>query len=825
VVQDAAGLDLVRRRATTASAVVVCERLAGIDAHLPWPVLTPAEPWGPLETCEAVLLELYRAAQVRLHRLAHYMDLTARALVEGAGPARLLTRVAADMRAQVELYEGYREETWPSALRARAPQLRQLVTGTGPGSVRATVHGRHLQVWPVGTAVPRGLLVAMRREPWTGQDQLELQQVANLAAGLLREESISQRERELQAAVRAARTAAFQYLMVGDVVAAERSLEPLVPGLVGAVAVQVAVAEVAPGESRETLTKEIEAALGSARALTVLCPVDDGQVIIVWDGSQGRVQRPLEAVAQAVQGRAVGVSGLGPLAHTARLYDAAAVSVEAARRMPARIAAHDGRPPLPELLDASARAWARELLMRLDQVDGLTWQDKRELLDVCRTGLAMGAAGAARLTGQHRQTITARLDELARSIGLDRTLIQHRVAMDLALQLAELPPPPPGTTPAADIVEVLDQDAAREWGHAVLTGLPPRLLTAVAAWVRHGLNNLAGAQELGISRNSMGEWLAEASGYVHLPLSKDRPGAAHQLVWALHVTGRVRLTSLSGDAGGRTASPPEPGVPTMELRTDVAQPARMYDYFLGGRTNYAADRKAADAVLESMPTAPAAAKANRFFMHRASRWLASEAGMSQFLDVGTGIPTEPNLHQVVQDVTPTSRVVYVDNDPIVLAHAQTLLTSHPRGRTAYLQADAREPGTILTSETVRETLDLSQPVAVSLVALLHFVDDQETAKEIVSRLTGSLAPGSYLVLSHGTPDFDPEGMQKVMDRYRENGLPLRYRTREEILDLFGGLMIIEPGLQPVHRWRPERPERDLAADDGRAGSWGAIARI
>ncbi|MQY23005.1 SAM-dependent methyltransferase [Nocardia macrotermitis] len=268
---------------------------------------------------------------------------------------------------------------------------------------------------------------------------------------------------------------------------------------------------------------------------------------------------------------------------------------------------------------------------------------------------------------------------------------------------------------------------------------------------------------------------------------------------------------------------------SIDLRTDVPHPARMYNYFLGGKDNYAADREAAAWVEEDFPAVRIAARANRDFMERATRYLAAEQGVRQFLDVGTGIPAVPNLHQVAQEVAPEARVVYVDNDPLVLAHARALLVGvpGPRGRghsTAYVQADVSDPAAILTAPELTSTLDLSQPVAVSLMALLHFVPGD--VHEIVRTLMAPLAPGSYLALSHVTTDFDcgpddPDGMGRAVDVYTSRGIAVTPRTRAEVGWFFEGLELLEPGVEVVHRWRNERVE-DPPLRDKQVSLWGAI---
>ncbi|MFI9330929.1 SAM-dependent methyltransferase [Kitasatospora sp. NPDC052868] len=238
------------------------------------------------------------------------------------------------------------------------------------------------------------------------------------------------------------------------------------------------------------------------------------------------------------------------------------------------------------------------------------------------------------------------------------------------------------------------------------------------------------------------------------------------------------------------------------IRQDIPHSARMYDWFLGGKDHFEVDREAAQRVLTVFPTMRTAVWANRAFMQRATRTLA-QRGLRQWLDVGTGIPTSPNLHEVAQSVAPEARVVYVDNDPIVLAHSRALMTSSPEGRTAYVHGDARDPDAILGAPEVARTLDLGQPVVLSMVALLHFVTDLGEARAIVERLLKPLPAGSALVLSHATAELDPQGAPMVQEIYNKAGTTLRLRPRAEFETLFEGLDLLEPGIVPAHRWRPD----------------------
>ncbi|WP_324786463.1 SAM-dependent methyltransferase [Streptomyces sp. H51] len=238
------------------------------------------------------------------------------------------------------------------------------------------------------------------------------------------------------------------------------------------------------------------------------------------------------------------------------------------------------------------------------------------------------------------------------------------------------------------------------------------------------------------------------------------------------------------------------------IDTSKAHPARVYDVFLGGKDNYPVDRAAAAAALAANPRGYLDVRHNRDFMRRAVTTLAREDGIRQFLDIGTGLPTAENVHQITQRIIPDSRVVYVDNDPVVLAHARALLTSGPEGRTDYIDADFKNPAQIL--EQAAEVLDFDEPVALCLVAILHFVEDEE-AYPIVRDLVDALPSGSRLVLSHLTEDLNPENIRAVQRTYTERGFTFVLRTGAEVERFLtdNSLVTADPGVVPVHRWRPD----------------------
>ena len=269
--------------------------------------------------------------------------------------------------------------------------------------------------------------------------------------------------------------------------------------------------------------------------------------------------------------------------------------------------------------------------------------------------------------------------------------------------------------------------------------------------------------------------------------------------------------AADGDPG--SAGPPE-------FDTSVAHQARMYDYLLGGKDNYAADRAQTEAALKVYPEWAFTARANRAFLGRAVRYLAADGGIRQFLDIGTGIPTAGNTHQVAQAIAPESRVVYVDYDPVVLAHARALLTSSKSGTTQYVDADLRDTPAILGQAA--RLLDFSKPVAVTLLMILHVIPDSDDPYAIVGKVMDALPPGSYLAVSHLGAELlgqeAKEGFEDVVNRMAQQ----QYigRNSEQMLRFFDGMDLVEPGLVRVEEWRPEPGE----GETGRSALWCALAR-
>jgi len=281
--------------------------------------------------------------------------------------------------------------------------------------------------------------------------------------------------------------------------------------------------------------------------------------------------------------------------------------------------------------------------------------------------------------------------------------------------------------------------------------------------------------------------------------------------------------------GGRSGA----GRPGAGMDSSVPQSARVYDYWLGGKDNYPADRALGEALAQQIPTIRTMVRAQRAFLRRAVRYLVRDAGVRQFLDVGTGIPTAGNVHEVAQEIAPNCRVLYVDNDPLVLAHARALMTSTPTGSTAFITADLRTPDTILDDPALASTLDLDRPVALMLIGILHHLHDADDPYGLVRRLLEAMPSGSYFVLTQPTADFNPEAMAGMASTAEQGGIPYVPRSYEETSAFLEGLEPVEPGVVPILAWRPEleedapggpvvalHPELDVRSVYG----WAAVAR-
>lgn len=289
------------------------------------------------------------------------------------------------------------------------------------------------------------------------------------------------------------------------------------------------------------------------------------------------------------------------------------------------------------------------------------------------------------------------------------------------------------------------------------------------------------------------------------------------------------MTTENGEAAWLSTAVGTSWIPP-EIDFTKPQTARMYDYYLGGKDHYAPDRQTAEKVVGAWPGVRKAARANRRFMHLAVERLAT-LGVHQFLDIGTGIPTSPNVHQIAQAVLPEARILYTDHDPVVLAHARALMNSTAEGRIDYIQGDLRRPEGILGHPCMtgpEPALDLSRPVAVNLLAIMHFITTEDDPERIISALMAPLPAGSHLVLSHVTAEFAPAEVEAAVQLYRSQGLPAQARDARALQELVDalGLELLPPGILPVNRWSPDTAEEPAVPlyTDAEASCLGLIAR-
>ncbi|MEV6925566.1 SAM-dependent methyltransferase [Dactylosporangium sp. NPDC051485] len=270
------------------------------------------------------------------------------------------------------------------------------------------------------------------------------------------------------------------------------------------------------------------------------------------------------------------------------------------------------------------------------------------------------------------------------------------------------------------------------------------------------------------------------------------------------------------------------GTANLRIDTSVPHPARRYDFLLGGKDNFAPDRESARQLIAAFPAVRTAALENRRFLGRVVEYLTAEAGVRQFLDIGTGIPTSPNVHEIAQAIAPDARVVYVDNDPMVMVHARALLTGNTPDSTAYIEADIRNPDTILDSPELHQTLDFTKPIALLLIAVLHFLEDSDQPYKAVSQLLDALPPGSYVALSHVTFDALPDEVRHSLTALADPAAghgPFRARTRGEVAQFFNGVDLLEPGLVSIVEWLPEREPRPQTSCAAEAMAYGAVGRL
>lgn len=828
--------DQVKVLAAAAGVVVVGEgeRARQAAVVLPVPVFVPAGTASvdPAQVWRVLLERItgpagQEASRVAA-RVAELMDLAGQGSVDG-----VLQWCARQVGGRVRLLmpQGQFEEFGQGAA-----VLREVVRGRtrGPLSVGGGI------VLAAGERTPRPLLVVQGHR-WLGADDAVLLEQAAVIVGLLAwSAGVHEREAQLSAAGMALRVTALQDLMAGNLLRAGRSLERLVPGLVTAGAGAVAVVECAHGEARSALAVEIDRAC-QWQALTVLPPGSDRAMVVLLPANPGRgqdLEEMLRPLVTAVPGRAAGISPVTPWQQTAAAVRAANGALAHARAAREQIAVHDRRTPLVEHLGADARAWA-ELVLR--PLRSLERPEREELLAVAAQALWWGESAAFRLTGIDRQRIRRRVDALYELTGLDRAVMWQRVSLYLAVRMAGYPQPPV-VDPSATLGQVLDHPGARAWAQEeVLAPVPARTREVLRTWVDCGMSAGETARALGIGRTAVYKHLGHAGAATHLDLA--RPGPAAEAALALLIAGEVDIPvgSLPDLSARQLASGPRKpgGAPTVEdiaetriedIDTSRPSACRVLNFYQGGDIHFPPDREFAGRMMEIDPNLPTTARENWAMIHRVIREVVGARGVRQILDLGAGITTSPAVHETAQALAPECRVAYVDLDKTARAYSLPLLESTAQGRAEYWLGDfTAKDGAVLDLPGLSGpdgVLDLSQPVLVLFASALHFIPTSANgrAREIVRQVTSRLATGSYVMITHITPDWAPETMAALERAYRRDVTDGGARSRQEVTDLVEGMRILEPGVVCAAAWRRE-PEDLPAPPESTVNLYGLVAEV
>ena len=805
------------------------------------PLLLPAASASAAELETALLRRQVAAEREHGELVERLLDLSARLHRNGEGPARLLREVAAAVDGTVTVVAPQDALPGAPADGHHLPWARVRHGRTQTAALAAD--GEHVLLHAVGSEAPHPVLLARRARPWPRHLRELLARVTGQVA-LLRYPIEHRAERAaVEQARRDIQVSLLQYLMSGDWDTAARVAQPLRTARGGGPATDVlaseegvvAVLQCAHDEDRPSVAATCERLLPGA--LVALCPAEYRHVILALPHSEGgrdplTLLRPL---VQARPGRLVGVSTRRSWARTAAAYLAARQALAAAEKDPEGILRDPGGTPVATLLPAEARVWARQVLDGLDRLDP---EQRVPAVPTARQVLAFGALRAGRLLGVDRSTANKRLAAVMDALGLDRSRVAHRAVADLAFSLADLPVPgtvPTGAQPrlsgllrgpslvrwARDELRVFgDAEAAPPggWlGHGRDDGAPAasarRLLTT---WLEHNCRVGETADALGMHRNTLPTRLSAAGARLRLPLMTT--GAAkYSVLWQLLAAGHLPgsdvpdPTARQGRFDGTPASGP-------------AAIYRMYDYYLDGKDNYVSDRELGERVVAVLPTIKEMSRVSRRHVLWVPAFLAETHGVRQFLDIGSGAPssTERNIHEVVADAAPGSRVVYVDNDELAVMHGQTALA--PAAHTLMVRGDVREPERILADPVVTGMLDFSRPLALCLHSVLHFLPEHEDAQPLVDTLVEALPSGSFVSVIHGTTDAGPH-VEEACEVYRQAGIPMSFRTRAQVRALADGLELLEPGVVPVQDWAPPgRTPEPTRLPEGEFAAYALIAR-
>ncbi|NUS12899.1 MAG: hypothetical protein HOY69_16115 [Streptomyces sp.] len=521
----------------------------------------------------------------------------------------------------------------------------------------------------------------------------------------------------------------------------------------------------------------------------------------------------------AVPGRTAGPSTATPWRGIGAAVEAAEESWAADHGGPGGPDGRDGRVPLPEILGADARGWAARLLQGLHGTDE---SRRAELLRVAEETLWSGPSKAARSLGVRDDTVRGYVRSVADAVGLDTADTVQAAVLYLAVRLGALPDPVT-VDQQVTLREVLAHDGALAWARDVVGRLDEEMRATVTAWLGHRRDAAAAGARLGVSQSTVYNRMARARRATGLDLT-GHPGHRLEMALALLITDTDLYDRALQDLALKRADAPPPtrtGPDPLAIDTSTPQTARVYDYFLGGTTNFPADRRAAERIIKAAPIVRTASRECRAFANRATAFVVGQ-GVTQLVDIGTGIPTPPNLHETAQAVNRFARVVYVDHDPIVLQHAQKLMEGTEEGATAYVHGDLHEGTALLDRPEVTAVVDFSRPVALCLNNVLHFVPGDE-AYGIVAALVARLVPGSMLTLSQTTAEFAPELVARVVAMMSTSVTRAKARSRTEFARFFTGLELVEPGIVCASHWRPDR-DADVP-DPAEVNALAAVARV
>lgn len=775
------------------------------------PVAVPISGAGDARTVtEDLLRHVANAATARAGRMAELARRAADAASSDSPPTRLTQWVGQQVDAPVDLILAdadidQQKKEWSesplSALRTHTPLI---LNGDHPARLAL----------PVTRDDSDRLLLAERNEPWTDEDIAFLKAAAAWLGAIARIDDAHGTATRWAQATRDLRSEGVRRIVSGDVPSGKRLLRPLVQGsLFDRRSVIVAVVEAAPTEGAATLAADIDQA-AHGLALTVPMaewpnkpkerPANPRHIMVITPVDT--LPRPEDLLRRIVARHPSRFAGSAPATDWRRLSHAirtAESALDKARTAPDRVVVGDPRAPLPDVLGDDAAAWAAQLAKSL--VDVVSDDDQRkDLLGIVELTQWLGTKETAKYTGRTRDAVQNAAIRLATAVDLDRTNLWHSAVIYLMIRLSALPTPRLVGKKEVSLEEVLRNPRAIEWAEAMLKPLDPAVRRTLSTWLLNGRSPDATAAAIGVHRKTVYRHLSTAMEATGWRLTR-RQGARDEATLSMLITDSSFYDRALKDERFRQIASPRPRAVVaregqMIINSDIPHTARVYDFFLGGTTNFPADREFAQEILASNPTVELACRTSRDWILRATKWAARRA--RQFIDVGTGIPTSPNLHECAQSIDRRSRVVYIDHDPIVLRHAESLLESTEEGATAYLEADFYDGPRLLDIPAVQEVIDLSQPVVLCLNNILHFVAD-DRAYDIVAGLVGRLVPGSMLMLTQVTSEFDPDKMREVENSYTNKVTPAKARSREEFEAFFADLDLVPPGIVPPAEWRPE----------------------